>query len=54
MSLLRLGTRGSLLALSQSRTTKAELEADGSTQVELEIIRTTGDVRLDKPSRDWG
>ena len=54
MSLLRLGTRGSLLALSQSRTTKAELEADGSTQVELEIIRTTGDVRLDKPLPDIG
>jgi len=51
---LRLGTRGSLLALSQSRTTKAALEAQGVTQVELEIIRTTGDARLDKPLPEIG
>ena len=54
MASLTLGTRGSLLALTQSRTTKAELEADGSVRVALEIIRTTGDVRIDEPLPEIG
>ena len=54
MASLTLGTRGSLLALTQSRTTKAELEADGSVRVALEIIRTTGDVRIDEPIPEIG
>ena len=48
MSVLRLGTRGSLLALTQSRQVKAALEANGHA-VELEIIRTAGDGQLDMP-----
>jgi hydroxymethylbilane synthase len=39
---IRLGTRGSLLALTQSRWVAAQLEALGKTVV-LEVIRTTGD-----------
>ncbi len=49
MSFLRLGTRGSHLALVQSRTIKAKLESDGSTVVELEVIRTKGDANLLEP-----
>ena len=54
MSILQLGTRGSLLALAQSHTTKAALEADGGTQVEVEVIRTTGDTNLDQPLPEIG
>ncbi len=54
MSLLRLGTRGSQLALAQSRTTQAELEVDGSVRIELEVIRTTGDARIDRPLPEIG
>ena len=54
MALLTLGTRGSLLALTQSRAIKAALEADGSTQVELEVLSTTGDERIDEPLPEIG
>ena len=49
MSVLRLGTRGSLLALAQSKRVKSALEANGQTTVELEIIRTVGDDQLERP-----
>ena len=49
MTVLRLGTRGSLLALTQSRWVAAKLEAGGGPEVVLEIIRTVGDERLDQP-----
>jgi hydroxymethylbilane synthase len=43
-SILRLGSRGSLLALTQSRQVAAALEAaNPGLTVELEVIRTTGD-----------
>lgn len=45
---LRLGTRGSALALAQSRWVAAQLEGLGFT-VALEIIRTTGDRITDLP-----
>lgn len=48
MSVLKLGTRGSLLALAQSKRVKATLEANGQT-VELEVIRTVGDDHLERP-----
>jgi hydroxymethylbilane synthase len=54
MHLLTLGTRRSLLALTQSRAVKAALEADGSTQVELEVLSTTGDERIDEPLPEIG
>ena len=49
MTVLRLGTRGSLLALTQSKWVAAELEANGGPEVEIEVIRTLGDERLDQP-----
>ena len=49
MTTLRLGTRGSLLALAQSKWTASALEANGADKVSLEVIRTVGDEHLDKP-----
>ena len=49
MTPLTLGTRGSLLALTQGRWVAAELEANGGPAVTLEVIRTLGDERLDQP-----
>jgi hydroxymethylbilane synthase len=49
VTVLRLGTRGSLLALTQSKWVAAELEANGGPKVEIEVIRTLGDERLDEP-----
>jgi hydroxymethylbilane synthase len=46
MALLRIGSRGSQLALWQAHHIKALLEGKGYT-VELEIIKTTGDKILD-------
>ena len=40
---LRLGTRGSALALAQARTIKAALEADGA-DCELVVVRSEGDT----------
>ena len=45
---LVLGTRGSPLALAQSRMVKADLEATGPS-VRMEVIRTTGDRDQDSP-----
>ena len=49
MTVLRLGTRGSLLSLTQSKWVAATLEANGGPKVEIEVIRTVGDERLDQP-----
>ena len=49
MTVLKLGTRGSLLARTQSKWVAAALEANGVPEVLLEVIRTVGDERLDKP-----
>ncbi len=49
MTVLKLGTRGSLLALAQSKWTAAALEANGADEVSLEVIRTVGDEHLDRP-----
>ena len=49
MTVLRLGTRGSLLALAQSNWTASALEANGAPEVSLEVIRTIGDKHLDQP-----
>ena len=48
---LRLGTRGSALALVQSRAVGASL-ADAGVPVELVIIRTAGDDQA--PDTAWG
>ena len=48
--ILRIGTRGSLLALTQSEWVKAEIERHWpGCRVELRVIRTTGDKILDVP-----
>ncbi|KAM0842081.1 hypothetical protein ACQ4PT_058590 [Festuca glaucescens] len=59
VSLIRIGTRGSPLALAQAHETREKLKAahtelaeDGA--VEIIIIKTTGDMILDKPLADIG
>ena len=49
MTVARLGTRGSLLALTQSKWVAAALETNGGPRVEIEVIRTVGDEHLDQP-----
>jgi hydroxymethylbilane synthase len=49
MTVPRLGTRGSLLALAQSQVVAAALETNGGPRVKVEVIRTVGDERLDQP-----
>src|SRR6185437_7886913 len=50
MNRLRLGMRGSALALAQAAWVKRELEEhDAQCQVELCIIKTSGDRFIDKP-----
>lgn len=52
---LRLGTRGSLLARTQSQLVASALEKlHPGLQVELVLIKTTGDVITDKPLYDAG
>jgi hydroxymethylbilane synthase len=50
---LRIGTRGSHLALWQARTVATRLEAAG-TSVDLVIIRTSGDHLQDRPLSEIG
>lgn len=50
MNLLKIGTRGSPLAMWQAEhVRRALVEAHPSLTVELEVIRTTGDVLLEPP-----
>src|SRR5947199_5429213 len=54
-SVLRLGTRGSLLARTQSRIVADDLERrHPGLRVDLVLIKTTGDVVLDRPLHDIG
>ncbi len=46
MSLLKLGSRGSPLALTQSQNVKNLLEKSGNNTVEIIVIKTVGDVKL--------
>lgn len=55
--LLRIGTRGSALALWQAREVRAHLAAAHGVEPEaiaIEVIRTTGDVIQDRPLSDAG
>lgn len=59
MSLLRLGTRGSPLALAQTEETKRRLmkahpELSGEGAIEVVVIRTTGDRIQDRPLSEVG
>ncbi|HEX9452776.1 MAG TPA: hydroxymethylbilane synthase, partial [Candidatus Binatia bacterium] len=50
MSRLRIGSRGSLLALTQAKWVKQQLEQHyPDLQVDLQIIKTSGDRFIDVP-----
>ncbi|MBI3927987.1 MAG: hydroxymethylbilane synthase [Armatimonadetes bacterium] len=51
---LRLGTRGSALALWQSRWVASRLESSGDLRVDLVVIRTAGDKEQDAPLSSLG
>ncbi len=54
---LRIGTRGSPLALVQARTVRARLAAAlkrDEASIELKVIRTTGDTIVDRPLTEEG
>ena len=56
-SALRIGSRGSPLALVQAREVQSRLAAAAGLEAEritIEIIRTTGDLILDRPLADAG
>jgi hydroxymethylbilane synthase len=56
-SSLRIGTRGSPLALVQARTVRSRLAAEigvNEEAIELVIIRTTGDIIQDRPLAEEG
>ena len=55
MTRIRIGTRGSALALAQSHWVKARIEEnDPGVEVELRIIKTSGDRLIDTPIPDLG
>ena len=55
MTRIRIGTRGSALALAQSNWVKARLqENQPALEVELRIIKTSGDRLIDTPMQDLG
>ena len=54
MTALRLGTRGSALARTQSEGVRRALEEEGRDPVEVVVIQTTGDRRLDRPLPEIG
>jgi hydroxymethylbilane synthase len=55
MSRIRIGTRGSALALAQSNWVKAQLERhEPETAVELRVIKTSGDRFADTPIQNLG
>ncbi|MCC7167991.1 MAG: hydroxymethylbilane synthase [Rhodospirillales bacterium] len=56
-TILRIGTRGSPLALAQANETKARLERTHAAlagAIELVVIKTTGDAVLDRPLAEIG
>jgi hydroxymethylbilane synthase len=54
-NLVRLGTRGSLLAFTQSQSVATHLQQlRPDLRVELTIIKTTGDIITDRPLHDAG
>ena len=54
MKALRLGTRGSQLALWQARTTAALLERAGGPRCEVVVIKTSGDRLAEAPLSEVG
>ncbi len=51
---LRLGTRGSLLARTQSNRVKDAIESASDVRVELQVVETTGDRYDDRPLPEIG
>jgi hydroxymethylbilane synthase len=51
---IRIGTRGSPLALAQARMTRDALAAQGAGEIEIVTIRTSGDRIQDRPLSDAG
>ena len=51
---LRIGTRGSLLARTQSEWVARRIEEDAGRRAELEVIRTSGDIWADRPLSEIG
>ena len=51
---LRIGTRGSLLARTQSEWVARRIEEDAGRRVVLEVIRTSGDIWGDRPLSEIG
>jgi hydroxymethylbilane synthase len=51
---LRLGTRGSPLALAQAQETAAKLQVAAGIACEIIIFKTTGDLILDRPLAEAG
>jgi hydroxymethylbilane synthase len=51
---LRLGTRGSQLALWQANTVKARIEETGGAQCRIVVIKTSGDRLLEAPLSEIG
>jgi hydroxymethylbilane synthase len=54
MQALRLGTRGSQLALWQANAVASRLAADGGPPCRIVVIKTTGDQRQDAPLSEIG
>jgi len=55
MSRIRIGSRGSMLALAQSNWVKQQLlQRDANLEVELTIIKTSGDQIVDRPIANIG
>ena len=55
MTRLRIGTRGSTLALAQANWVKAQLlENQPGLEIELQIIKTSGDRAIDTPIAELG
>ncbi len=52
--ILRLGTRGSRLALAQAEIVKAALKRKAGRECEVVVLKTTGDKILDRPLADAG
>ncbi|MEM2657600.1 MAG: hydroxymethylbilane synthase, partial [Archaeoglobaceae archaeon] len=49
---LRIGTRGSKLALAQTKIVAEKLEKEGY-EVEIRIIKTAGDIMKDRPLHEF-
>ena len=54
MKKLRIGTRGSALALKQAKMLEEALSVFPELEIEIVVMKTQGDKILDKPLLDFG